>query len=162
MLVQPSKTLHREPKSISQLFRSLHFSILCLSLAQTCSHLWWGGVLSSINSRLHAKIHYANLLFLCTQACQLTCGTNFSLLHLFTLPPAPCSPQLLLISMFRIHLHQRLCVKRPALYRWTVISHYCQSPLCFLHFSALKPSGHCLQNANNADIVTSPPVIVQR
>ena len=44
----------------------------------TQSHLWWGGVLYFINSRLHAKIHYANLLFSRTQACQLTCGTNFS------------------------------------------------------------------------------------
>lgn len=44
----------------------------------TQSHLWWGGVLYFINSRLHAKFHYANLLFSRTQACQLTCGTNFS------------------------------------------------------------------------------------
>lgn len=37
-----------------------------------------GGALYFINSHLHAKIHYANLLFLFTQACELTCGTNFS------------------------------------------------------------------------------------
>lgn len=55
--------------------------------AHTNSHLCWGGVLYFINSRLHAKIHYASLLFSSTQACQLTCGTNFS-------PPSfhPSSP----------------------------------------------------------------------
>lgn len=70
------------------------------SLAQTRSHLWWGEVLYFINSRMHAKIHYAGLLFSRNQACQLTCGTNFYPPPSLLTPPP--SPPLLLISMFRI------------------------------------------------------------
>lgn len=98
---------------LSHLFLSPHFSnFLCLVcslfLLHTClhtpahthSHLCWGGVLYFINSRLYAKIHYASLLFSRTQACQLTCGTNFSLPPSPFLPHSP--PPLLLISMFRM------------------------------------------------------------
>lgn len=87
---QGKKKSYRRPliSSSSSSLPLLPSSLFPLALAQTRSHLWWGGVLYSINSRLHAKIHYANLLFLRTQACQLTCGTNFpptTSLH----PPTP-------------------------------------------------------------------------
>lgn len=93
----PSKSyLPLISSSFSSSLPLLPSSLFPLSLAQTRSHLWWGGVLYSINSRLHAKIHYANLLFLRTQACQLTCGTNFSLpphlLFTHPYPPAPPTP----------------------------------------------------------------------
>lgn len=46
-----------------------------------------------------------------------------------------------------------LCIAGP----WLVIT---VKPLCVsLRFTALKPSGRCSQNANNADIVTSSSVI---
>lgn len=67
-------------------FPSCSFILSTSSLFHTHSHLCWGGVLYFINSGLHAKIHYANLLFSRTQACQLTCGTNFCR------PPLPSSP----------------------------------------------------------------------
>lgn len=88
--INRGKKSYRRPliSSSSSSLPLLPSSLFPLALAQTRSHLWWGGVLYSINSRLHAKIHYASLLFLRTQACQLTCGTNFpptTSLH----PPTP-------------------------------------------------------------------------
>lgn len=82
----------------------------------------------------------------------------------FSLPSLPHSPPpLLLISMFRMWFtcikgslwRGPLCIAGP----WLVIT---VKPFrVSLYFIALKPSGHCIQNANNAHIVTSSRVIVQ-
>lgn len=76
--------------------------------------------------------------------------------------PTP-SPPLLLISMFRIWItcikgslwRSPLCIAGP----WLFIT---VKPLrVSLCFNALKSWGRCIQNANNADIVTSSCVLVQ-
>lgn len=165
-VLQPffASSLHCHKLKQPPLLTFLTSSVLSLpSLAQTRSHLWWGEVLYFINSRLHAKIHYANLLFSCTQACQLTCGTNFALTPLSLPSFLPSPPPLLLISMFRMWFtcikgslwRGPLCIAGP----WLFIT---VKPLrVSLCFNALKSWGRCIQNANNADIVTSSCVIVQ-